>query len=218
MMQHPENWDKIISLLQSGERDNIELAYQLAGKNVPMFWPTLRNLKNTLSSAKTQPPIHWLEMPFGQLCYVLKIVLAMTLEGSTSKELPAEIAFFKSLVILEIKDCAFEVLPEEIGQLQKIKTLSIKNCPIKQLPKSITQLPNLGTLILRNNQLLSLPEGLQNLSKLKHLDISNNPQLQVSGKAITALPNLEELVLDEGTLHLIHSNILKERKIKITYA
>lgn len=214
-MQQPENWDKIISLLQSGERDNIELAYQLAGKNVPLFWTTLRNIKDLLFNAKVQPQIHWLEMPFGQLCYILKVVLAMNLKAAPLKELPSEIAFFKALVILEINNCAFEYLPEELGQLQKLKTLSIKNCPITTLPPSIVELPNLQTLILRNNQLTQLPKDLHKLSKLKHLDISKNSQLQLNDNIVAKLPNLEELIIDKEALHLIDQNILKQKNIRI---
>jgi Leucine-rich repeat (LRR) protein len=171
--------EKITHLLKTGRRNNIELAHQLSISNKISLWPLERGIKDLLYVARTQPKIYFDNLPLGQLCYILKEVIALNISDVVIERLPEQLYFMPALVILELEDSPIKALPDSIGELSNLKSLSIKNTQIDRLPKSISALKNLERLTLvGNSKLNSLPRSLFCLPKLKTLRIS--PELEIS--------------------------------------
>lgn len=165
--------EKIIELLKTGERNNIGLAYQLSVANKISLWPIERNLKDLLYYADNiQPPISFDNLPLGQLCFLLKEVIAISFSNSSIKQLPDCFDMMPSLVILEISCKSLEKIGCSIENLQNLKSLSVKNSKIKAFELKLKSLSSLESLnISFNNNLKKLPEDLYCSQSLKTLRI-----------------------------------------------
>ncbi len=168
--------EKIVNLLKTGSRSSIELAYQLSLSNKLNLWPIERELKDLLFYANNiQAPIQFDKLPLGQLCYVLKEVIALEYHNSTLEALPDRFDFMPALVILEINCTSLTVVGKSIEQLSKLKSLSIKNTQIRTLPIQLSLLTDLESLnISYNQQLESLPKDIYACSKLEKLRVCKN--------------------------------------------
>lgn len=167
--------EKIITLLKTGQPNNIELAYQLRLSAKISLWPLERGIKDLLYLAKTQPVIDFDDLYLGQLCHMLPEVIALSVHNSSLKQLPEQLYFMPNLRILELVDLPIEQLPNSLGDLTHLKSLSIKNTLIEDIPKTLLELENLTSLILVDNPNLTvLPSFLAELPNLKTLRISKN--------------------------------------------
>ncbi len=174
--------EKITNLLKTGERDNIELAYQLSLSGKISLWPVERALKDLLFySSKIHPAISFDNLPLGQLCYLLKEVIAISFDNKYLEALPDCFYFMPNLVILEISGNSLKKVPESICELRKLKSLSIKNSQIERLPEKLDQLENLeGLNISKNPKLLQIPPSVYKLPTLKKLRISEAGAARIS--------------------------------------
>ena len=182
--------EKIVKLLKTGERNNIELAYQLSLANKISLWPIERNIKDLLYYAdKIQPPINFDNLPLGQLCFLLKEVIAISFSNSSIKQLPDCFDMMPSLVILEISCESLEKIGCSIGNLPNLKSLSIKNSKIDALKIKLKNLNSLESLnISFNNNLKTLPDDLYKSESLKTLRIcTKNAHLIDNEKALFKL-------------------------------
>jgi Leucine-rich repeat (LRR) protein len=167
--------EKIITLLKTGQPNNIELAYQLRSGAKISLWPLERGIKDLLYLAKTQPVIDFDDLYLGQLCHLLPEVIALSVHNPSLKELPKELCFMPNLRILELMNLSIHQLPDNLDDLKHLKSLSIKNTLIASLPIGLSQLSNLTSLILLDNpNLTHLPDFLADLPKLKTLRVSEN--------------------------------------------
>lgn len=167
--------EKIITLLKTGQPNNIELAYQLRSGAKISLWPLERGIKDLLYLAKTQPVIEFDDLYLGQLCHILPEVIALSLHNPSLTELPKELYFMPNLRILELVNLPIQRLPDHLNDLKHLKSLSIKNTLIESLPLGLSELKNLTSLILVDNPNLNvLPSFLADLPKLKTLRISKN--------------------------------------------
>lgn len=165
--------EKITTLLKTGLPKNIELAYQLSKSSQTSLWPLERGIKDLLYWAHTQPQIPTDTMLLGDLCFVLKEVIALAIHQTTLHSIPEQLYFLPNLRILAISSPSITQLPESIGTLTQLKSLSIRHTNIKSLPSSLGQLQQLTSLTLVNNpQLQELPESLLYLPALKTVRVS----------------------------------------------
>lgn len=177
---------KIANLLKTGNRNNIELAYQLSVSTQTSLWTLERGIKDLLYYSKTQPSIHFDNLPLGQLCFLLNNIIALSISKKDLDLIPEQLYFLNALVILEIDSVPLQKLPDSLGELSDLKSLSIKNTNIKTLPSSIGQLRKLERLSLVDNPfLLTLTKELFQLKNLKVLYLSHS-----------LLPALEGQVFD----------------------
>ena len=163
---------KLMSLLNTGDKDNIELAYAIGGGQGI-------NVDELVKSE------------YGDLLEFIK--------GSSIKEkVPGSIKMAKYFDSKKDSDSLnleygeWYVLPERIGRLTNLKTLRLNNNNLESLPDWIGNLTNLKSLRLGGNGLKSLPESIGNLTNLEYLDLSNN-NLETLPDSIGNLKNLKEL-------------------------
>lgn len=165
--------ENIVDLLISGERDKIELAYQLSIANKISLWPIERNFKDLLYySNRIQPPISFDNLPLGQLCYISKEVIAIQICHQTIRQLPDCFNMLPSLVILEIACPELNQLGKSIEHLKHLKSLSIKHSKLEQLTFEVCKMHRLESLnISFNCQLRQLPKDIYASKSLKKLSI-----------------------------------------------
>jgi len=167
--------EKIITLLKTGQANNIELAYQLRLSTKISLWPLERGIKDLLYLSKTQPVFDFDDLFLGQLCHLLPEVIALAVHNPNLKQLPEQFYFMPNLRILELANIPIQELPDNLNDLKQLKSLSIRNTFIKALPANLSELKNLTSLILVDNpNLTTLPSFISTLPNLKTLRISKN--------------------------------------------
>lgn len=128
-----------------------------------------------------------------------KDAISLILSGNELTEVPAVIAEFTELRVLDLSKNRLRRLPNEVTLLKNLWRLIIDDNDIEQLPDEIGQLVNLRDVYVRKNRLTSLPESLCDLSKLRELFLGDN-QLSVLPECIGRMENLRELELDHNCL------------------
>lgn len=167
--------EKIITLLKTGQPNNIELAYQLRLGAKISLWPLERGIKDLLYLAQTQPAIDFDDLYLGQLCHILPEIIALSVHNSNLKELPEQLYFMPNLRILELTKLPIQQLPDSLKDLKQLKSLSLRNTLIESIPESLLALKNLTSLILIDNpNLTTLPAFLADLPSLKTLRVSKD--------------------------------------------
>lgn len=101
-------------------------------------------------------------------------VFKLSLKGKKMKTLPADIARFPNLQVLNLSDNKLKTLPDELSYLQHLQVLILTNNKLKKLPDSMQDLENLTQLYLGRNKLVEMPAWLGGFSKLRSLDLSFN--------------------------------------------
>lgn len=189
---------KIKSLLLTGDREQMNLALMLAESNQVDLTPLEEGIKSIIKVAELQPRLgQWVHAKMENLLMPLAMVLAICIDEVWMNELPAEIAFFRRVGIMELHDIYLEKLPDEIRYLHNLRSLSLKNNRIQELPEAIGSLKNLKSLNLHNNLIHSLPESMSDLPVLELLELSKNPNLKVIPNWVRTLPKLKRLILDK---------------------
>jgi len=189
--------DKLLQLFSSPLPSNWELGLQLAQANAISLEPLAQGIKQLLALGESRPNLQqWEGASFEQLLPACRQIYAMSIEEEALLELPAVIAIFQRLGILELHALGLQTLPESLGQLQALRSLGLKNNQLQQLPQSMGELKGLKTLLLPNNQLRELPESMRYMSALQTLDLAENPYLLELPAWLAKLPNLKTLALD----------------------
>jgi Leucine-rich repeat (LRR) protein len=197
-----DNYNKIQALIESGVKENIILAFQLAKlekipvKEIMIPWRHLR-----FSAAIKGNSIE--DVTFKVLN--LKELRINLLRPNFPKELPIVLIKLnlEKLIILSSKD---KTLPEFIGKIISLKDLDLSHNKIERLPDSIGNLKNLEKLTLNRNQSLSyLPDSIGDLKNLEYLNLDNNA-LKSLPKTIINLPKLKYINIHGNQIQKLPSN------------
>lgn len=109
--------EKIITLLKTGQPNNIKLAYQLRSGAQISLWPLERGIKDLLYLAKTQPAIDFDDLYLGQLCHLLPEVIALSVHNPALEQVPEELSFMPNLRILKLVNIPIQQLPNHLKDL-----------------------------------------------------------------------------------------------------
>ncbi|GLJ44526.1 hypothetical protein SUGI_0934850 [Cryptomeria japonica] len=117
------------------------------------------------------------------------------LDGTSIKELPANIDKLSKLEVLKVGSPFLRSLPMSLGNLSCLTRLTINHCPkLKYLPESLGHLGHLEYLKLGWSELDELP-SFENLNSLKELDIEVSSQVSII-QGFEHLRSLEMLTLN----------------------
>lgn len=173
----PKEISSLFKLIETGKKENIELAFLLAksqqldwNKRLQEHYTSLIQLlkmggKKVRFSNLTKNNL----FTFIQLCEQITFLNIRYQEVTT---IPNTIYLLKNLEELRIQESNLSNITNEIGQLTQLQEISFFDNNITHLPSSIQSLTQLKKLNLSLNPLSSLPlHGLSLLPKLHFLDI-----------------------------------------------
>jgi Leucine-rich repeat (LRR) protein len=145
----------------------------------------------------------------------LEVIQKINLIKMDIRVLPAEIAYFKDLRVLDISENKLTHLPD-LSALKQLRYLNLNDNQFAQLPPSIGELPNLSVLSAMNNQLVYVDESIGNLSQLKNLYLGGN-QIACLPEKIGQLISLEECSLENNCLKALPESIGALKQLKYLY-
>ncbi|WP_304065712.1 leucine-rich repeat domain-containing protein [Pedobacter glucosidilyticus] len=127
-----------------------------------------------------------------------------------------EIAKFKNLQYLNLRNTHLSSVPPEVTTLQNLKVLDIGDNEIALLPKNFDALKNLTELYLDKEKNLQLEEDLEILGRMKNLKILHleNNGIRVLPKNINKLQKIEALYLGDNKLEAIPVELKELKKLK----
>ncbi len=141
----------------------------------------------------------------------LKKLEKLNISGCIFEQFPETILALTQLTSLNIARNYFKIIPDAIANLQSLKELNIYDCGINEFPESIFDLQNLENLNLSYlKDLTTVVHINKPLKKLKTLDISANR----GAKLDVALPELEEINLQNCSLPSIPAQLFESKKLK----
>lgn len=167
--------ERIISLIQTKNLTNIDLALKLA-KNQKIDVDSILE-KHYAFSWFSQ----YIRFPQTMLKYKIMALLGikvLDLANENITRLPKEIGYLTDLEILNLSNNQLKELPNEIGHLTKLEDLSLKNNLLTNIPNSINQLTRLMYIDLSDNCISTFPKELLKLGNPSYIDefsIANNP-------------------------------------------
>lgn len=175
-----------IQLIQSGNKDSIQLALLIAKSqqiNLEDFLAdcslllngketTIDNLAVLFSCKEMDWSHHAVWIPLNNGAYPQP-------KNNTSpiQALPSAIGYLQQLEVLYLRNNQLHELPAQIGMLCNLRKLYISNNKLAKLPPQIGMLYCLEVLELSVNHLRQLPLTIQQLQQLKKLDLYFNPIL-----------------------------------------
>jgi len=179
---------KIVALIETGEKANIELAQLLCtGQGLP-FQKLFRDAWGELLLACECP------ISVKELAYLMQVsCLSFTVLGNALPkglerlrnlrslyvygkltEMPEAIMRLTNLVVLSLDSCGLTELPAWVGELVELREICCNNNLLTELPESLGKLNKLQYLYCSKNRLKALPESLAQLTKLRILHCKNN--------------------------------------------
>lgn len=192
-MPNENEKEKILSLLFSGDKTNLNLGMQIAN-----------SLKFDLSDILLQiATLH--DCDYGT---------TMTGFSSTDERMrlrrrldPHYLLAYASATDFKF-NYKFRYLCNEIGVLRNLETLTAMNSKQVQIPPSVCQLLHLQKIDYRQNKLKQLPEKLARLRNLKTLLLSHN-HLDKLPEDIGELTHLQDLDLEGNLLRSLPDSFTK---------
>ncbi len=216
---------KILGLLESTEKPNIELALNIAkyhyreefeeyfGFVVEDYHNLYENFyKNFLYNENNILEIENLDLSNKKLKKIPRFVFSLinlkhlNLGNNQLQSIPDEIGQLNKLQILDLRNNQIEIISSEIGQLQNLKIFNLKNNLFQTFPKIILQLQSLRELNLRSNQITNIPSEIEKLQSLEELNVYNNP-LKTLPIEIGNLKKLWRLKIKTNTLQALPFSI-----------
>lgn len=185
-MDNKQVKQQCIQLIQSGKKDNIQLALLIAKSQQIELEDFLEDCSELLN--EQEPNIDNLATLFSQkeIDWSHHAVLVPLSSGGYPKPknnkepiqtLPKAIGYLQQLEILYLRNNQLNQLPPQIGMLHNLRKLYISNNKLATLPPQIGMLYCLEVLELSVNYLRQLPQEVQQLQQLKKLDLFFNPIL-----------------------------------------
>ncbi|KAF3787329.1 Leucine-rich repeat-containing protein 59 [Nymphaea thermarum] len=104
-----------------------------------------------------------------------------------------DLANFKCLRVLSLRECRIDELPKSIEDLALLKYLDLSHCHVRRLPSSIGRLCNLQTLDLSNSRIGELPKEMGELCNLRYLGLKDAEELEFVAEGLGKLTNLRTL-------------------------
>lgn len=181
--------EKIKSLIESGQSDNIELAFQL-GEGAESYIPdfNMGGYINVEYGSLLRMVLGY--RPFGSVGdwkleeyydAVIEGFVALygdgetlDLNGMSIKQLPDSIGTFTHVKNLILGDNHLKNLNENIGNLTKLEILDVSFNELDSLPTFTNNKHNIKELSIRENRFKQFPEAITEMSNLQFLDISFN--------------------------------------------
>ncbi|CAI5786985.1 leucine-rich repeat-containing protein 2 [Podarcis lilfordi] len=137
--------------------------------------------------------------------------------------IPAYIALFQELRILELPSNLITELPTEIGCLKNLQELNVSFNRLKAVPPELGDCENLQRLDLSGNlELAELPFELSNLKKVTFVDVSANsfPSIPICVLRMSSLQwldmssnNLKDLPQDIDRLEELQTLLLQKNEL-----
>ncbi|XP_006018505.1 leucine-rich repeat-containing protein 2 [Alligator sinensis] len=137
--------------------------------------------------------------------------------------IPAYIALFQELKVLELSKNQITHLPVEIGCLKKLKELSVSFNNLKSIPPELGNCENLEKLDLSGNlEIMELPFELSNLKQVTFVDVSANkfPSIPICVLRMSSLlwldmssNNLKDLPQDIDRLDQLQTLLLHRNRL-----
>jgi len=199
----------IFELLQTGELENIELAFQLIGsqgETVQQFLRPLENflranvfLQEYLLNNKENGENYWQEGYKRLFLLENFIISGQNRYNPLGLKLNKEIAYLQNMRLFTWHHSELKELVPELGKLQRLERFYTDHNQLKTLPVEICQLSKLRILSLNHNQLQNLPENIGELENLEFLYLHNN-QLETLPESIGSLKNLKQLSLRDNPI------------------
>ena len=200
-----ETRNKIISLIESGDKDNITLAVQLAKSQYNPLYQELYLLCVYVFTVKFRSlgeeeryrrlkVVTSEENILDEIVDVLiqdQFILNM-FEYPNKKNYPISetLKYMKNLKVLRLDCQKLNEIPEWIFKLHKLEALTLKDNNIKVVPKEINNLKNLKALELARNQLTEFPDVF-GCESLRSLYINVNQITHVSEEIADKIEQLE---------------------------
>ncbi|XP_053143805.1 leucine-rich repeat-containing protein 2 [Hemicordylus capensis] len=187
---------KKIALLNETEKERNKFIFQLSGENWTEFPDSLKEQTHLQE---------W------------------HINNTKITTIPAYIALFQELRILELSSNQITDLPVEIGCLKKLKELNVSfNC-LKTVPPELGDCENLEKLDLSGNlELAELPFELSNLKQVTFVDVSANKfhSIPICVLRMSSLQwldissnNLKDLPQDIDRLEELETLLLQKNKL-----
>ncbi|XP_069481773.1 leucine-rich repeat-containing protein 2 [Ambystoma mexicanum] len=128
--------------------------------------------------------------------------------------IPAYIALFQELRVLELSQNLISQLPPEIGYLHNLKELNVSFNRLTCIPPELGNCENVEKMDFSGNlELTELPFELSNLKQVSFVDLSDNkfPTIPI---CILRMPNLEWLDLSSNNLKDLPEDIDRLNELK----
>lgn len=217
-----EETQKLFDLIDSGAKENIQLALQLIKKEpnwkqavtnryLPLIeffgGKSLRSLKTLpqkireLTSANKSKASYEFFMRYEFTWGLIKKTKSINFNSCNLRELPSFFYDLHDLKYASLYWNQLEYLSEDIGNLTELLAIHLFGNRLKTLPNSIGKLKKLFVLSLANNRLTSLPENIGELTLLQKLFLDNNC-LKVLPESVFDLPNLTILNIQKNSFSM----------------
>jgi len=208
--------DKLLNLINSGVKENIELAFQLHKSNgIPLDLWAWSELAEWLYKYRLIKSYKSLEEAIVKIFDIREVyVTSDLLENITehiglmvglecisfiSKKvttLPDSISKLTHLKYIILYGCNIKTLPKSMSMLTNLVSIDMDSNGMKDLPSEVCDIPNLENLEIRFNDLTTLPKNIGNLKKLKKLKLQGN-KMAVLPKSICMLQSLKGLMAND---------------------
>lgn len=222
--------DKIYQLIQSGEKVNIDLAFEIAKaediSDDKLLFPYQNWLKFAVPSRSISQEdrlyrffnAEVLELKFDEdtketfdqltLNFELpKLKELIILSVSALNHIPDWVYKLKNLKILDLEMMGIESLSEKLGQLEQLQMLNLAHNRITDLPKSLGQLKNLRQLYLNHNQIDEIrKDQFLNATALSELSLQFN-EIKSLDSFLGLGPKLSILHLDNNKLESLPNDL-----------
>lgn len=205
LLKEDTSLNKLFSLITTGDKDNIELAFQLGegmesyvkGFSLDSF--IQQNFGELIEIAT------WGGYNRGQLDFTKNQLVKMfndyhlDLSNEDIKTMPKNIQTLNNITSIDLRGNLLEEFPHEILKMKNLEELILSINNIKNIPNNIDQLENLRFLNINGNNLRGIPESISNLSNLTSLGLSNNK--------ISELPNSMSRMVNLKILNISYNPI-----------
>jgi hypothetical protein len=190
------------ALFQSGQKDNILLAIEIA-EGLGIKEQLIQPWQELMDLVYTNP-----HQDFVCRLEIFMTFQVLKLSGEKLTEIPEAVFLLPALRLLYLNDNCLTTLPESLFALENLRVLELHSNQISIIPPSIAKLKNLNILLLNNNQISSLPKEIGELLLLKSLYIGKN-RLKQLPNAIRKLNYLEILDISENPILYLNANRFK---------
>lgn len=195
--------DGIISFLETGDLDNIDLAEQIAiglGLDINKI---IENKFGELFDIVGGYPYTTKSLK------IISKIKEIRLPNFDLKSIPSEISILKDAYILDLRNNELSSIPESIGDMN-LKSIHISsNSKFTKLPNTICKLRELVVLAANYCDLREIPNNIDQLTELNILWLSGNKNLSTIPESLTNLQNLERLYLNRTAISSLPTSMSK---------
>jgi len=190
--------NRLSELLKSGNKENIELAFQLTESNnigLDLFgWCMLSEWLYRFWVIGHYKPLEEAIIMIGE-------IRELVIVDENLLKVPRYIGLMSNLTSIHFRSSRLNKLPKEIGDLPNIKDLTVVGGSFSEFPSTFSNMNNLEHLCLNDLGLDVVPDFICKTPSIKRLFLETNKITEIP-KDIENITSLEELFL--------HGNLIKE--------